>query len=164
MPEKAFQKISHSEAETEALAGCLAGVLPPGMVLLLDGDLGVGKSVVARGIIRGFGVAEAYITSPTFTLLNTYEEGRVPVHHFDLYRLPHPDALVSTGAEECLDGDGVVLVEWAERGGDWFPADHMRIRLEYIQFYPEWRLIRVSARGALACQVLHAFQLQYAHV
>lgn len=162
MTEAAFHHMSHSEAETEALASRLAQILPPsGIVILLDGDLGAGKSVVARGVIRGLGVMDDYITSPTFTLLNTYTEGRVPVYHFDLYRLSHPDELALTGVEEYLypqGEEGVVLVEWADKGGAWIPANHLRIFLEYVQFHPEWRSVRITAQGSFAGQVLHAFQ------
>lgn len=155
-----FCQISRSEAQTEALAGQLAELLPSGIVILLDGDLGAGKSVLARGVIRGLGITDDYITSPTFTLLNVYTEGRTPVYHFDLYRLSHPDELPLTGAEEYLHGGcGVVLVEWADKGGEWIPADHLRILSEYVASNPESRSIKMTAHGSLACRVLNAFQL-----
>lgn len=151
--------MSHSEAETTALATRLAALLPVGSVILLDGDLGAGKSVLARGVIRGLGITDEYITSPTFTLLNTYDEGRTPIYHFDLYRLSQPDELTMTGTDEYLNGgEGVVLVEWSEKGGSWIPTDHLRILMEYVQSHDEWRSITINAHGSLAQQVLHALQ------
>ena len=149
--------ISHSEAETESLANTLANQLPPGLVILLEGDLGTGKSVVARGIIRGLGITDDYITSPTFTLVNSYPEGRLPVHHFDLYRITHPDELGFIGMEDYLDDGSVVLVEWPDKGGEWIPADHLHIRLEYVQSHPDWRHIEMTAHGSIAHQVLQRF-------
>lgn len=161
MTETVFRHLSHAEAETEEMARHLADALPPGMIILLEGDLGAGKTVVARGIIRGIGVTEDYITSPTFTLLNIYTEGRLPVYHFDLYRLSHPDEWALTGAEEYLDGEGIVLVEWADKGGDWIPADHLRIRLTDVPRHETHRLMEITAQGTLARQVLHACQSRY---
>ena len=159
--ENVFQQTSHNEEETMRLARQLAEVLTPGTVILLEGDLGAGKSVVARGVIRGLGVTDAYITSPTFTLLNIYTEGRLPVYHFDLYRLSHPDEFTATGAEEYLDGEGVALIEWAEKGGEWIPVDHLCIGMTYDPHHPEWRLIKITAAGTSAHQVLQAFRLHY---
>lgn len=149
---------SQSEAETEALAHRLADTLSPGLLVLLEGDLGTGKSVVARGIIRGLGITDEYITSPTFTLVNSYPEGRLPVHHFDLYRLHQAEELDQIGMEEYLDGESVVLVEWPDHGGQWMAAQHLHIRLEYVQSNPDWRLIQLTAQGTLAHLALHRFQ------
>ena len=158
MAEEPFRHTSRSEAETEALARSLADLLPPGIMILLEGDLGTGKSVLARGIIRGLGVDDDYITSPTFTLVNSYPEGRLPIHHFDLYRLSHPDELDLIGMEEYLDGEGVVLVEWPDKGGAWIADHHLHIRLEYVQSHPDWRLVAMTAQGFVAHQVLHRFR------
>lgn len=156
-----FCHTTQSEEASERMAGKLAKHVTPGLVILLNGELGAGKSVMARGIIRGLGVEEAYITSPTFTLLNIYTEGRIPVYHFDLYRLNHPEAFAAIGAEEYLEGEGVVLAEWAEKGGDWVPYDHLSITLEYHALMPEQRHITLTAQGPLTQKVLHAFQLHF---
>lgn len=120
---------STSEAETEAIAHHLAQRLTPGSLIALIGDVGTGKTVFARGIIQGLGHPDLYITSPTFTLINTYTQGRLSVYHFDLYRLESTEALLASGAEEYLNGDGVCLVEWPrillERG----VADYLEVLL-----------------------------------
>ncbi|HIJ83310.1 MAG: yjeE [Magnetococcales bacterium] len=105
---------SRSEEETEAIAQHLAKGLRPGSMILLHGDIGTGKTVFARGIIHGLGHPDPYVTSPTFTLINTYTQGRLPVYHFDLYRLESVDALFLSGAGDYLDGVGVCLVEWPQ--------------------------------------------------
>ena len=161
MTKTQFRHTTHNEAESERMAGILAKYVTSGLVILLNGDLGAGKTVMARGIIRGLGVEEDYITSPTFTLLNIYMESRIPVYHFDLYRLDHPDALAAIGAEEYLEGEGVVLAEWAEKGGDWVPYDHLSILLEYHSTIPEQRHITLTAQGPFAQKVLHAFQRHF---
>jgi len=102
--------VTQSTEETLALGLALAKQLTPGDSVLLRGDLGAGKSVLARGIAAGLGVAES-VTSPTFTIMNAYL-GRCPVYHFDLYRIDNPDELYALGLDEYLDGDGVSIVEW----------------------------------------------------
>ncbi|MBF0161990.1 MAG: tRNA (adenosine(37)-N6)-threonylcarbamoyltransferase complex ATPase subunit type 1 TsaE [Magnetococcales bacterium] len=153
-----FRHTSRSEAESEGLARRLSSALTSPLTILLEGDLGSGKSVWARGILRGLGVTDDYITSPTFTLVNSYPEGRLAVHHFDLYRLACADELAWIGMEEYLDGESVLLVEWPDKGGDWIPAQHLHIRLEHVQSQPEWRQIVMTAQGAVAQHVLHRFQ------
>ncbi len=103
--------VTFSEADTRNLGIRLAAMLRPGDVVFLSGELGAGKSVLARGIAAGLGV-EGPMPSPTFTLMQPYE-GRVRVHHFDLYRLSGPDELFAAGLWDYL-GDGVSLVEWPE--------------------------------------------------
>ena len=117
-----------SAAETRALGEMIAGQLKPGDVLLLEGDLGAGKSELTRGIARGLGVKET-VTSPTFTILNVYESGRCPLYHFDWYRLESAEELYELGMDEYLGGDGIAVVEWPERCPDAVPAGAIRIRL-----------------------------------
>lgn len=105
---------SHSVAETQRLGALLGGLLAPGDVVLLHGDLGAGKTAFTQGIAVGLGVARA-VNSPTFTILKEYE-GRLPLYHFDLYRIESPDEVYALGFEEYLDGAGVSVIEWAERG------------------------------------------------
>ena len=118
-----------SAAETRALGEKIASRLKPGDVLLLEGDLGAGKSELTRGIARGLGVTET-VTSPSFTILNVYESGRCPLYHFDWYRLESADELWELGMDEYLGGDGVAVVEWPEMCPEAVPEDAMRIRLE----------------------------------
>ena len=121
--------ITNSADETRALGQRLASRLQPGDTVILEGELGAGKSELARGIARGLGVTET-VTSPSFTILNVYESGRCPLYHFDWYRLESEEELYELGMEEYLGGDGIAVVEWAERCPDAVPERCIRIRLE----------------------------------
>ena len=112
---------SRSEEETERFAAELAAVVPPGTVIALEGDLGAGKTAFARGFARGLGITEP-VTSPTFTILQSYEGGRLPLWHFDLYRLEDEGEMDEIGYEDCFYGEGVSLVEWASRMPDCLPC------------------------------------------
>ena len=120
--------ITKSAAETRALGEKLAGRLRPGDVLLLEGDLGAGKSELTRGIAKGLGVAET-VTSPSFTILNVYESGRCPLYHFDWYRLESSEELYELGMDEYLGGDGIAVVDWPGRCPDAVPESAVRIRM-----------------------------------
>jgi tRNA threonylcarbamoyladenosine biosynthesis protein TsaE len=119
--------LSDSEEDTEVLGEELGARLLSGAVVLLDGELGAGKTVFSRGVARGLGVT-APIQSPTFTLMNAHT-GRLPFYHFDLYRLESEDELFDLGMDEILDGDGVTLIEWAGKFSEYFtvPAIYVRI-------------------------------------
>lgn len=104
---------SNSVAETEALGAELAARLRPGDVVAYTGDLGAGKTAFTRGIARGLGILER-VTSPTFTIVNEYEGGRLPLFHFDMYRLGDPEELFDIGWEDYLARGGVCAVEWSE--------------------------------------------------
>jgi tRNA threonylcarbamoyladenosine biosynthesis protein TsaE len=119
-----------SPADLEAFGARLAAVACVGDVIALSGDLGAGKTTLARGFLRGLGL-EGEAPSPTFTIVQTYEppEMRLPVWHCDLYRLEDPEEAIELGLEEAFDG-AVVLIEWPERLGSFLPADALRLRLE----------------------------------
>lgn len=119
---------TNSAEETRALGEKMARELRPGDVILLEGPLGAGKSELARGIARGLGVAET-VTSPSFTILNVYTSGRIPLYHFDWYRLESEEELYELGMEEYLGGDGIALVEWPGRCPDALPADFLMIEI-----------------------------------
>lgn len=121
--------ITDSAAETRALGERLAQQLKAGDVILLEGELGAGKSELARGVAKGLGVQET-VTSPSFTILNVYESGRVPLYHFDWYRLEDAGELYELGMDEYLDGDGIALVEWPARCPDAVPERCLRILIE----------------------------------
>jgi tRNA threonylcarbamoyladenosine biosynthesis protein TsaE len=114
----------------EAVGAALAGVLRPGDVLALSGELGAGKTTLARGILRGLGLA-GEAPSPTFTLVQTYEppETRLPVWHCDLYRLDDPEEAIELGLDEAR-ASAVLLIEWPERLEAFLPADALRLRLD----------------------------------
>ena len=121
--------VTNSAAETKALGEKLASRLKVGDVVVLEGELGAGKSELARGIARGLGVTET-VTSPSFTILNVYESGRCPLYHFDWYRLESEEELYELGMDEYLGGDGIAVIEWAERCPEAVPENVLRIRLE----------------------------------
>ena len=109
--------ISHSPAETESLGESWGREAQSGLVIALSGDLGAGKTQLVRGFARGLGVTTR-VHSPTFTLVNEYNGGRLKLFHLDLYRLETPEQIHSAGIEEFLQPDGVAVIEWAERMED----------------------------------------------
>ncbi|WP_243373901.1 tRNA (adenosine(37)-N6)-threonylcarbamoyltransferase complex ATPase subunit type 1 TsaE [Geotalea sp. SG265] len=123
--------VSKSVQETISAGKRLGALLGAGDFLALTGELGAGKTQFAKGIAEGLGVDPATpITSPTYTLLNIYP-GRVPFYHFDLYRLQGSEDLLDLGFEEYFHGDGVCLVEWAERLEETLPEDHLLITMSH---------------------------------
>ena len=112
-----MQFITNSPAETEALGAALAARLTTGAVLAYRGDLGAGKTAFTRGLARGLGYTEP-VTSPTYTIVNEYLGGRLPLFHFDMYRLSSSDDLWDIGWEDYLDRGGVCAVEWSENVSD----------------------------------------------
>ena len=124
-----FMIVTNSAGETRELGERLAKELKAGDVILLDGELGAGKSELARGIAGGLGVKET-VTSPSFTILNVYESGICPLYHFDWYRLESSEELYELGMDEYLGGDGIAIVEWPGRCPDAVPENCLRIRIE----------------------------------
>ena len=117
-----------SEEETIALGERLARVLPPRGVVLLTGNLGAGKTTLAKGIVSGLGAAPAEeVSSPTFTLIHEYGNGRV--YHVDLYRLEEPRELATLGLDELFERDAMVLIEWGERFSRFLPEERTEIRI-----------------------------------
>lgn len=108
-----MELITNSPEQTEALGQKLAQVLRPGTVIAYRGDLGAGKTAFTRGLARGLGVTEI-VTSPTYTIVNEYLGGRMPLFHFDMYRLGSSEELFDIGWEDYLDRNGVCAVEWSE--------------------------------------------------
>ena len=120
-----------SEEETIELGRKIASELPKRAVVLLIGNLGAGKTTLAKGILSGLGAAELdEVTSPTFTLIHEYDRGRV--YHVDLYRLDTPQQVATLGLDEILDRDAIVLIEWGERFPDLFPAGRIEIELRPV--------------------------------
>ena len=119
---------TQSPAQTRALGRRLSESLLPGDVVLLYGDLGAGKSELTRGIAEGLGITST-VTSPSFTILNVYDEGRIPLYHFDWYRLNGADELYEMGMDEYLGGDGVAVVEWPTQCPEAIPETHLAVRL-----------------------------------
>ena len=109
--------LTNSPAETEAIGAALAKILPAGTVLAYRGDLGAGKTAFTRGLARGLGYSEP-VTSPTYTIVNEYLGGRLPLFHFDMYRLASSDDLWDIGWEDYLERGGICAVEWSENVDD----------------------------------------------
>lgn len=109
--------ITHSPEETEKIGEALAKSLQPGTILAYRGDLGAGKTAFTRGLARGLGCKET-VTSPTYTIVNEYLGGRLPLFHFDMYRLASSDDLWDIGWEDYLEREGVCAVEWSENVAD----------------------------------------------
>ena len=112
-----MQFITNSPAETEKVGEALGKILAPGTVLAYRGDLGAGKTAFTRGLARGLGSADT-VTSPTYTIVNEYLSGRLPLFHFDMYRLASSDDLWDIGWEDYLERGGVCAVEWSENVDD----------------------------------------------
>lgn len=119
-----------SEADTQALGKVLADGMLPGEVYALVGDLGTGKTTLAKAVARALGVTET-ITSPTFTIVQEYGTGRLPLYHFDVYRVNDPDELFEAGFEDYLARGGVCLIEWADLIEDMLPEDTKTVNLSY---------------------------------
>lgn len=118
-----------SEKETGALGERMGKEAAAGRVYTLIGDLGVGKTVFTQGFARGLGVTE-YVNSPTFTIVQVYEDGRMPFYHFDVYRIGDVEEMEEVGYEDCFYGDGVSLIEWANLIEDILPVQYTRVTIE----------------------------------
>ena len=137
---------SYSPEETEEAGRQLAESVKPGMVIALDGDLGCGKTVFTRGFARGLGI-DGPVTSPTFTILQIYEEGRMPLYHFDVYRIAEPEEMDEIGYEEYFFGEGVCLVEWASLIEELLPPDTIHVVIEKMpERGDDYRRIRINAK------------------
>ena len=135
--------LSHSEAETESLGRRLAERLSPGAVVAYRGDLGMGKTAFTRGLAQGLG-CRARVTSPTFTIVNEYAGGRLPLFHFDLYRLEGAGDLFDIGWDDYLDRGGVCAVEWSERVAEALPPETLWVTLSRCPGHENWRAVTVE--------------------
>ena len=135
--------ITHSPEETEAIGEKLAKNLTPGTVLAYRGDLGAGKTAFTRGLARGLGYTEP-VTSPTYTIVNEYLGGRLPLFHFDMYRLVSDDDLWDIGWEDYLDRGGVCAVEWSENVRDALPPDAVTVTIARCPENDGWRTITIE--------------------
>lgn len=138
--------LSHSEAETESAGERLGASLAPGAVVAYRGGLGMGKTAFTRGLARGLGCT-GRVTSPTFTIVNEYE-GRIPLFHFDMYRLPDSDALFDIGWDDYLDRGGVCAVEWSELVDDALPEDTIYVTISRHPEHDSWRIIELEGGEA----------------
>ena len=121
------RKIATEEGMLE-FGAALASALSPGCIVFLQGDLGVGKTTLCRGIIEGMGIS-GRVKSPTYTLVEPYDAGGQPVFHFDLYRLGDPEELEFLGYRDYFDDEGICLIEWPERGRGMLPTPDLTVRI-----------------------------------
>ncbi len=119
---------TYSSEETYKIGESLGQEARAGQVYTLIGDLGTGKTVFTQGFAKGLGIRE-YVNSPTFTILQVYEDGRLPLYHFDVYRIEEPEEMEEIGYEDYFFGDGVTLIEWADIIGELIPENAVRIEI-----------------------------------
>lgn len=135
MPEEAelmplSQLISHSPEDTLKIGACIGGLIAAGDIILLTGNLGAGKTCLTQGIARGLGITE-HTQSPSFVLMREFH-GRLPLYHIDLYRLDNLDEIADLGLDDYLYGNGVCVIEWAEKGLGLLPQEHLMIEIGYL--------------------------------
>lgn len=151
---------ANSESEQEAIGATLARAVPPACVIYLEGDLGTGKTTLARGFMRGLGHQGA-VKSPTYTLIEPYELNDRRCFHFDLYRLADPGELEYLGIRDLLVGDAVLLVEWPDRGEGELPPADLVVRISYRRTGRELQFLATSEIGEeLIQKVRSALQSQ----
>lgn len=138
---KALSIISHSEAETFALAKRLSTSFSVGEVVVLTGPLGAGKTVFVRGLAAGRGIEESVVSSPSFGFINEYP-GTSPVYHFDLYRLKSVDELYEIGWDEYLLRPGLIVIEWGERAAELLPERYYLVQMNIVD--TDQREIQIS--------------------
>ncbi len=141
---KTVRILSRSTDQTLRLGEKLGRHLRQGDILCLEGELGSGKTTLIKGIAKGLKIAPAKVHSPTFVLMNAYE-GKLPLYHFDLYRLEEIHEISSIGYEEFLYGNGIAVIEWAERLGALTPKEYLRVELKHQG--ENKRSIKLSAVG-----------------
>lgn len=130
------------EKDTEALGERIAGMLFPGAFIAMYGGLGAGKTTLTRAIAAGLGIPN--VTSPTFTVVREYTQGRLPLFHFDAYRLSSPEELYCIGFDDYLDRNGVIIMEWCENVQGALPDDRLEISLSGMGDAPRTALIRAT--------------------
>lgn len=146
--------LTKNAAETEKFGLVVGNLVQPGSLLLLNGDLGAGKTTFTKGLAKSLGIERA-IKSPTFTLIREYRQGRLPLFHMDLYRLEHSSA-DDLGLEEYFDSEGVCVVEWSQFGADVLPSDQLTIDIQrdLPGFAADTRQFTLNAQGAKSQQLL----------
>ena len=135
---------SFSEADTFNIGKEIASSVKESDIVCLEGDLGVGKTVFTKGFAIGLNIEEC-ITSPTFTIVQEYDEGRLPLYHFDVYRISDPEEMYEIGFEEYINGDGVCLIEWASMIEDILPKDIIKVNIyKDLDKGVDYRLVTVE--------------------
>jgi tRNA threonylcarbamoyladenosine biosynthesis protein TsaE len=138
--------VSHGIEQTRRLGERLSKLLHPGSIILLEGEFGTGKTSFTQGIAKGLGIDSRYVNSPTFTLINEYKGGRLPLYHIDLYRLGGVKDVATLGLDDYLHGAGVTVIEWPQGAAPWLPNDRLTVR--FIHVSETKRTIRFYSSGA----------------
>ena len=138
-----MEYLTHNEIETEALGARLAATLKPGAVVAYQGGLGMGKTAFTRGLASGLGYP-GRVSSPTFTIVNEYVGGQLPLFHFDMYRLADADALFDIGWEDYLDRGGICAVEWSAQVAAALPSDPVYVTITRCPNQDSWRTITIE--------------------
>ena len=146
--------ISHNPTQTHQYGLQLGSMVRSGDVILLYGNLGAGKTHFTQGIAEGLGIMGA-VRSPTFTLVNEYQDGRLPLYHIDLYRLDGDRDIASIGLDEYFDEEGIVVVEWPEKGEAWLPADALHIHITYLS--DKTRALQLKASGTHSISLFNRY-------
>lgn len=146
MSNNGWNSYTYSPEETKNVAKTWAANLKAGSILILEGDLGAGKTTFIKGLAQGLGdISEASIQSPTFTYLHIYEGGRLPLYHFDLYRLRGPDEFLQQGFDEFLEGRGICCIEWPDRIATLLQMPYWKITITHIN--PTTRFLEIKENG-----------------
>jgi len=141
-----FTTQTRSAGETLELGKTVGALLTAGDVISLDGDLGAGKTCFTTGVARGLGIT-GRVTSPTFTLINEYYSGRLPLYHLDVYRLGAPEELEDLGYEEYFYDTGVTMIEWAQKVENYLPPKRLDIIIEKSPEYENGRIFKIIPHG-----------------
>jgi tRNA threonylcarbamoyladenosine biosynthesis protein TsaE len=151
--------VSHGPEQTIRVGQRLGALLQPGDLVPLYGEFGAGKTHLIKGIVQGLG-SDELVTSPSFVLINEYRartaHGRFPIYHVDLYRIESDAELAGIGMDDALSGDGVCLIEWAERAANWLPAEHLAVFLRHLS--ETKRILRFVPYGSRATTLLEALK------
>jgi tRNA threonylcarbamoyladenosine biosynthesis protein TsaE len=152
-----IEHLSHSPEETMRLAQSFAKHLKAGDIVCLEGNLGAGKTTFVKGMASGLRVKPVEVTSPTFVIMNYYK-GKLPIYHFDFYRLENPKELATVNFDEYFYGDGISVVEWPQRLGAAMPPEFFEIQLDHKG--ETERQLKVSARGESLTKRLKTIKLK----
>ncbi|MFA5319928.1 MAG: tRNA (adenosine(37)-N6)-threonylcarbamoyltransferase complex ATPase subunit type 1 TsaE [Candidatus Omnitrophota bacterium] len=156
---KNLKLVSVSPGQTREIGSRLARALAPGDVIFLRGRLGSGKTVFAKGIAAGLGINAAKVISPTFVLIREYRGGRIPLYHFDLYRLDGPQQAAPLGLEEYIQGNGVCVVEWPEKLGCMEYSQYLQVNIGLNeQGKKEQRVLEFIPRGERYLRLLESLK------
>jgi tRNA threonylcarbamoyladenosine biosynthesis protein TsaE len=146
MPKK-LVLLSQSPGETKNIGSKLGALLKAGDVVLLNGELGAGKTTIAKAIAKGLGIkTDHYVVSPSYAIINEYN-AKIKIYHFDLYRIDHQDEFFELGADEYFQGDGVCLVEWGDKFTDAMPKERLEVLLEHVSATQRRITIKAFGKG-----------------